>query len=172
MILGRCTNLDSRKKFVTDSNIFYGGIPFQTTSDYVYYITPDIQKEINHIKRRIDGLNLLITTGKVIIIEPDINIHSMVRQKCVDLGLLELSKADHSVIALSLHLHLPILSADYALANAARYLSINVLTPGKKNFVTKKTIKYCSICKTFFDLKSSFCNRCGNSLVLKKERIR
>ena len=58
-----------------DSNIFYGGIPFQTSSDYVYYITPDIQEEIHHIKRRIDGLNLLITAGKVIIQEPDINIH-------------------------------------------------------------------------------------------------
>ena len=96
----------------------------------------------------------------------------MVRQKCVDLGQMELSKADRSVIALSLQLHLPILSADYALVNAAKFFSINILTPGKKNFVTKKTIKYCSICKTFFDLKSSFCNKCGNSLVIRKEKIR
>ena len=95
----------------------------------------------------------------------------MVRQKCVDLGQMELSKADRSVIALSLQLHLPILSADYALANAAKFFSINILTPGKKNFVTKKTIKYCSICKTFFDLKLSFCNKCGNSLVIRKEKI-
>ncbi len=164
--------MDSRKKFVTDSNIFYGGIPFQTTSDYIYYITPDIQEEINHINRRIDGLNLLITAGKVVIHVPDYIIYSMVRQKCVDLGQIELSKADQSIIALSLQLHLPILTADYALANAAKYFSINILTPGKKNFVTKKTIKYCSICKTFFDLKSSFCDMCGNSLVLKKEKIR
>ncbi len=163
--------MDSRKKFVTDSNIFYGGIPFQTTSDYIYYITPDIEEEINHIKRRIDGLNLLITAGKVIIQEPDIKFHSMVKQKCVDLGQMELSKADHSVIALSLQLHLPILSTDYALVNTAKYFSINILTPGKKNFVTKKTIKYCSICKTLFDLRSSYCDKCGNSLVLKKERI-
>lgn len=164
--------MDSRKEFVTDSNIFYSGIPFQTTSDYVYYITPAIQEEINHIKRRIDGLNLLITAGKVIIHEPDNIVHSIVKRKCIDLGQMELSKADRSVIALSLQLHLPILSSDYALANAAKYFSINVLTPGKKNFVTKKTTKYCSICKTFFDLKSSFCNKCGNSLVLRKEKIR
>lgn len=163
--------MDTRKKFVTDSNIFYSGIPFQTTSDYIYYITPDIEQEINHIKRRIDGLNLLITAGKVIIHEPDINIYSMVRQKCIELGQMELSKADCSVIALSLQLHLPILSADYALANAAKYFSIKILTPGKKNFVTKKTIKYCSICKTLFDLKSCFCDKCGNSLIIKKERI-
>ena len=163
--------MDSRKKFVTDSNIFYGGIPFQTTSDYIYYITPDIEEEINHIKRRIDGLNLLITAGKVIIQEPDIKFHSMVKQKCIDLGQMELSKADHSVIALSLQLHLPILSTDYALVNTAKYFSINILTPGKKNFVTKKTIKYCSICKTLFDLRSSYCDKCGNRLVLKKERI-
>jgi endoribonuclease Nob1 len=164
--------LDSRKKFVTDSNIFYSGIPFQTTSDYVYYITPDIQEEINHIKRRLDGLNLLITIGKVIIHEPDTDILSMVRQKCIDLVQTELSKADCSVIALSIQLHIPILSTDYALANAAKYFSINILTPGKKNFVTKKTTKYCSICKINFDLNSSFCNKCGNSLVLKQERIR
>lgn len=164
--------MDSRKKFVTDSNIFYTGIPFQTTTDYVYYLTPDIQGEINHIKRQIDGLNILITAGKVIIHEPDIDILSMVRQKCIELGQMELSKADCSVIALSLQLHMPILSTDYALANAAKYFSINTLTPGKKNFVIKKTTKYCSICKFFFDLNSSFCNKCGNSLVLKKERIR
>lgn len=164
--------MDSRKKFVTDSNIFYSGIPFQTTFDYIYYITPDIQEEINHIKRRLDGLNLLITAGKVIIHEPEIKILSMVRQKCRELGQMELSKADCSVIALSLQLHIPILSADYALVNAAKYFSLNIVTPGKKNFVTKKTIKYCSICKTFFDFKSSFCDKCGNSLVLKKERIR
>ncbi|MBA2266902.1 MAG: hypothetical protein M3Q77_09570 [Thermoproteota archaeon] len=163
--------MDSRKKFVTDSNIFYSGIPFQTTFDYIYYITPDIQEEINHIKRRLDGLNLLITAGKVIIHEPEIKILSMVRQKCRELGQMELSKADCSVIALSLQLHIPILSADYALVNAAKYFSLNIVTPGKKNFVTKKTIKYCSICKTFFDFKSSFCDKCGNSLVLKKERI-
>ena len=95
----------------------------------------------------------------------------MVRQKCVELGQMELSKADRSVIALSLQLHLPILSADYSLANAAKYFSIKIQTPGKKNFVTKKTIKYCSMCKTFFDLKSSFCDQCGNSLILKKERM-
>ena len=94
--------MDSKKEFVTDSNIFYSGIPFQTTSDFVYYVTPDIQDEINHIKKRIGGFNLLITAGKVIIQEPDINIISMVRQKCIDLGQMELSKADCSVIALSL----------------------------------------------------------------------
>jgi rRNA maturation endonuclease Nob1 len=164
--------LDSRKEFVTDSSIFYIGIPFQSTSDYVYYITPDIQEEINHINRRIDALNLLIATRRVVIQEPDTSINSMVKKKCADLGQLELSKADRSIISLSLHLNLPILSSDYALANAAKYFSLNVLTPGKNNFVTKKTTKYCSICKTFFDLKSSFCNKCGNCLVLKKERIR
>ena len=163
--------MDSSNKFVTDSNIFYSGIPFQTALDYVYYITPDIQEEINHIQRRIDGLNLLITTGKVIIYEPDIKLLCMVRQKCTERGQNELSRADCSIITLGLQLNLPILSADYALVNAARYFSLNILTPGKKNFVTKKTIKYCSICKIFFDLKVSFCDKCGNSLVLKKERM-
>jgi UPF0271 protein len=164
--------LDSSNKFVTDSNIFYSGIPFQTSLDYVYYITPDIQKEINHIQRRIDGLNLLITTGKVIIYEPDIQLLCMVRQKCTERGQNELSSADCSIIALGLQLHLPILSADYALVNAARYFSLNILTPGKKKFVTRKAIKYCSICKIFFDLKLSFCDNCGNSLVLRKEKMR
>jgi len=97
----------------------------------------------------------------------------MVRQKCIERGQNELSTADYSIIALGLQLRLPILSADYALVNAARYFSsLNILTPGKKNFVTKKTIKYCSICKVFFDLKESFCDNCGNSLVLKKEKMR
>jgi endoribonuclease Nob1 len=96
----------------------------------------------------------------------------MVRQKCTERGQNELSSADCSIIALGLQLHLPILSADYALVNAARYFSLNILTPGKKKFVTRKAIKYCSICKIFFDLKLSFCDNCGNSLVLRKEKMR
>lgn len=159
--------MDSRKKYVTDSNIFYMGIPFLASSDSVYFITSRIYDEIKHIKKNIDGLNILLSTRKVVIHEAEIEYVSRVRNKSIQIGQFGLSKADHSVIALGLQLQLPILTADYALANTAKHFSLEVLTPGKKNFSVKKSSKYCSICRIFFELQFRYCNLCGNKLILK-----
>ena len=161
--------MDTPNKFVTDANIFYMGLPFQTTADYTYYITPEIFDEIKHIKKNIDGLDLLMTTKKVIMIEASREIIFEVKKKEIDVGRISLSEADYSVIALAIELNLPILSTDFSLANLAKHLSLKVLTPGKKNFIQRSSIKYCSICKKLFTNNLDYCEYCGNRLINRRK---
>ncbi len=144
------------------------GIPFQSDHDFVYYITPEILSEIDHIKKNIDGMNLLLASKKVIVKEPLLKNLDFVIKKSKKNGQFGLSDPDYSIIALSLQLKIPIFSADYALVNTAKLFSLEALVPGKKNFTTLKTKKYCSICKKYFSFKSCFCNVCGNKLIFKK----
>lgn len=143
------------------------GLPFQSDPASKYYITQEILNEIMHIKRTIDGLNLLISLGKVVIkdVLPE-NIFYMVK-KIKSKGQFGLSKPDCSLLALSFQINLPIISTDYALINMARHLSLEAIVPGKNNFHTLNTRKYCSICKKFFNIKFLYCNFCGNKLVFK-----
>ena len=61
------------REYAIDSNIFYMGIPYQSDSTLRYYITTEILNEIIHIKKEIDGLNLLLSLGKVVVKEPSNN---------------------------------------------------------------------------------------------------
>ncbi len=144
------------------------GIPFQSDSNLKYYITPDILNEINHIKKKIDGLNLLLSLGKVIVIEPLPENIKYVIHRIKLLGQFGLSKPDCSIIALSFQLKLPILSTDYTVINTAKFLSLDTIVPGKSNFEIVKTKKFCSMCKKYFDVKYMYCNYCGNKLIFKK----
>ncbi len=156
------------KEYVIDSNIFYMGIPFQTTLGFIYYITPDILFEIEHIKKNIDGLNLLITSKKVIIKEPISKTLNFIIKKSAKNGQFGLSLPDYSIIALSFQLNIPIMSTDYALINTAKLFSLETIVPGKESFSITKTKKFCSICKKYYPVKAFFCDRCGNKLIFKK----
>ena len=145
------------------------GLPFLTTADYTYYITPEIFDEIKHIKKNIDGLDLLMITKKVIMVEASREIIFEVKKKEIDVGRICLSEADYSIIALAIQLNLPILSTDFSLANLAKHLSLKVLTPGKKNFIQRSSIKYCSICKKFFTNNLDYCEYCGNRLINRRK---
>ncbi|HXT83011.1 MAG TPA: hypothetical protein VN704_01580 [Verrucomicrobiae bacterium] len=156
------------KKYIADSNIFYMGIPFQSATDTKYYITQDIFNEINHIKKKIDGLDFLLSTEKVIIIDPTINYIEHVYKKIKSHGQFGLSKPDCSIIALGMQLKIPIMSTDYTLINMAKLLLLDTFIPGKSIFEIVKTKKFCSICKKYFGIRHMYCNLCGNKLIFKK----
>ncbi len=143
------------------------GIPFQSDSSFRYYITPEILGEINHIKKKIDGLNLLLTLKKVIIVEPSLANITYILSKIKSLGQFGLSKPDSSILALGFQLNLPIISTDYTVINTAKFLSLDTIVPGKSNFEVKQNKKYCSICKKYFDIRFLYCNQCGNKLIFK-----
>ena len=145
------------------------GLPFLTTADYTYYITPEVFDEIKHIKKSIDGLDLLMISKKVIMMEASRENILKVKKKEIDEGRICLSEADYSVIALAIQLNLPILSTDFSLANLAKHLALKVLTPGKKNFIQRSAIKYCSICKKIFTNHQEYCEDCGNRLTKKRK---
>jgi len=143
------------------------GIPFQSDSNLKYYITPDILSEINHIKKKIDGLNLLLSLGKVIVVEPSSENIKHIMKKIKLMGQFGLSKPDCSIIALSFQLNLPIISTDYTVINTAKFLSLYTIVPGKSNFEVIENKKFCSICKKYFEVKYPYCNSCGNKLIFK-----
>ena len=143
------------------------GIPFQSDSSFRYYITPEVLSEINHIQKKIDGLNLLLSLKKVIIIEPSLANIRYISNKIKSLGQFGLSTPDCSIIALGFQLSLPIISTDYTVINTAISLSLNTIVPGKSNFEVKQSKKYCSICKKYFAIKFLYCDYCGNKLIFK-----
>jgi endoribonuclease Nob1 len=144
------------------------GIPFQSDYGLRYYISPDILNEITHIKKNIDGLNLLLSLEKVIVIEPSMDNIRYINKKIKSLGQFGLSKPDCSIIALGIQLNLPIISTDYTVINMAKFLLIDTIVPGKADFEIVKTKKFCSICKKYFEVKYMYCNCCGNKLKFKK----
>ena len=143
------------------------GIPFQSDSSFRYYITPEILGEINHINKKIDGLNLLLTLKKVIIVEPSLANITYILNTIKSLGQFGLSKPDSSILALGFQLNLPIISTDYTVINTAKFLSLDTIVPGKSNFEVKQNKKYCSICKKYFAIRFLYCNQCGNKLIFK-----
>lgn len=145
------------------------GLPFLTTSTYTYYITPQIYDEIRHIKKNVDGLNLLLITKKVVVMEASNENIVKVRKMEEQIGRNVLSEADQSIVALGIQLNVPVLSTDFSLVNVAKHLSIQVVIPGKKNFVTRSSGKYCSICKKFVTKNLEFCEYCGNRLTVKSK---
>jgi len=155
------------KEYVADSNIFYMGIPFQSDSSFKYYITHEILGEINHIQKKIDGLNLLLSLKKVIIVEPSLANIKYISNKIKSLGQFGLSTPDCSIIALGFQLNLPIISTDYTVINTAKSLSLRTIVPGKSNFEVKQSKKYCSICKRYLAIKYLYCDHCGNKLIFK-----
>ncbi len=142
-------------------------IPFQSDFSFKYYITPEILGEINHIKKKIDGLNLLLSLKKVIIVEPSLANIAYILNKIKSLGQFGLSKPDSSILALGFQLNLPIISTDYTVINTAKFLSLDTIVPGKSNFEVKQNKKYCSICKRYFAIRFLYCNQCGNKLIFK-----
>ncbi len=145
------------------------GLPFLTSSASTYYITPQIYDEIKHIKKNVDGLNLLLITEKVVVMEASLENMEKVKSKESEIGRICLSNADRSIIALGMQVDVPILSTDFSLVNIARHLSLKVIAPGKKNFVTRSSKKYCSICKKFYTKDLEFCENCGNKLIVRSK---
>jgi rRNA maturation endonuclease Nob1 len=144
------------------------GIPYQSDYTQRYYISNEILNEIIHIKKEIDGLNLLLSLGKVVVKEPLDKQMNFILNKMKSLGQYGLSKADCSIIALSYQLKIPLMSTDYSLVNLANLLSIKTIVPGKAVFETRRSKKFCSICKKYFVIRHMYCNFCGNKLAFKK----
>jgi UPF0271 protein len=146
------------------------GIPFQSSPDVSFVITSLIHNEIEHIKKHINGLETLISAGRVSIINPSRELCIKLKKLNNSLEVSKLSDADLSLIALGKELKYPIISSDYTLANLAKKLNLEVLIPGKGKFIIKSLKYYCSICKSFTDIAALYCNTCGNKLVLKRSK--
>lgn len=146
------------------------GIPFQSSSDVSFMITSHIYDEIEHILKDINGLETLISAGRVSILNPSRESFNDLKKSNNRFEVSKLSDADLSLIALGKEVKYPIISTDYTLANLAKKLNLQVIIPGKDKFKIKSLKHYCSICKSFTDTREPYCNICGNKVILKRTR--
>lgn len=164
---------------VLDSTAFYNGISDILNSN-IYYTTPEIISEINHLQKHNFKLDIAIERGNLKIISPHksyINKVESISKKTGDLK--KLSFADITVIALSLELinnkkKINIITDDFNIENVAHLLKmpvVSVSTTGISKIV--KWIFYCPVCKTNTNnVKSTSCNSCGSTIKKKMIKIK
>ena len=157
-----------------DAGAFYAGTSFLSSEDQLY-TTSSVLEEVRHIKSYFSALEALRLSGRLVIQDPDKSqIEKAVRvaSKTGDRG--SLSEADVSIIALALQLNKTLVTDDYAVANVAALLGVEVrpATAGKEIQETRRWMYYCSGCSKTFDRSEKECPLCGNKLKRKFKKFR
>jgi len=163
--------------YVLDATAFiFGFIPAKT---FPLYTTDDVIKEV--VKNKFSRLKIdtLISQGVIKVITPPRQYILEVEKRALFLSELKLSKADKSIIALSLYLRdternqVTIVTDDYSLQNVASTLGIKFKSLTVKG-ITKEIewILYCPACgKSVKETKENFCPICGHKMKRKPKRI-
>ncbi|RNJ80175.1 MAG: nucleotide-binding protein [Nitrosopumilus sp. B06] len=150
---------------ILDASAFYAGIPFSSTEKY--HTTPQVYDEIRHIKKDHGALEMLLETGRLVLVMPAAESTAKAvsaSKKTGDYG--QLSKQDISVIALCMELGGKLVSDDYAVANVAKNSGISVesvMTRGIQK--TGRWIYYCPGCRA--TRSGAECRVCGTQLKKK-----
>ena len=147
---------------VLDATAFYAGIPFRSQDSY--YVNALVYDEIKHIKKNHNALEILIDSKRLIIQDPSSASEKKVRDTARKTGdLNSLSKEDISSISLSLELNTKLISDDFAVANVAQQLDIEIIPLMTKGIKTVgRWIHYCPSCGTSSSKET--CLNCGNKL--------
>ena len=147
---------------VLDAGAFYGGIPFLSSGRH--YTTQAVFDEIKHIKS--SAIEALLDSGNLQLTDPEASFVKEVVAAAKKTGdFAKLSKADISIVALALQLKAPLVTDDYAVANVATAMKLQVgSTSGKGIKETRKWISYCSACGKAFGPAAKECPLCGNRL--------
>jgi len=163
--------------YVLDTSaLIFGFLP---TKNSQLYTTEDAVREIRKNKFSKLKIDTLVSQGLIKIVIPSRYYISKVEEKAKSLSELKLSKADKSIIALSLFLkdtqndQIIIVTDDYSLQNVAASLGIKFKSLTVRG-ITKKIewIIYCPACgKAVRDSKENFCPVCGHRLKRKPKRL-
>ncbi len=148
---------------ILDASAFYAGIPF--ASQEKNYTTHVVFDEIKHIKKNHDGLNVLVDTKRLEILDPEQEYITKVLAKAKEVGDFQnLSKGDISVIALCLQIEGELITDDYAISNTAKQLNLKVIPIMTKGITEiKDWVYFCPGCEKIFS-KISRCPICGSNL--------
>ena len=110
---------------VLDASAFYAGVLFGSTESYI--TTPEIYKEISHIRAADEPIQILQETGRLRIIEPSESSWIQARRAAIHAGdAPTLSEGDISVLALAIQTDDMIITDDYAISNTAKILGMDV----------------------------------------------
>jgi UPF0271 protein len=154
---------------ILDATSFYAGIPF--SSQEQSFTTPLVFEEIKHIKKNHDAVQILIYLDRLRIIEPERENIDFVLEKANHTGdLINLSKEDVSILALSIQLNGELVTDDYAVSNVAKHLNLKVI-PIMTKGISKvfDSVYFCPACGKIFK-KILDCPVCGSKLKKKSSR--
>ena len=125
--------------------------------------------EIGHIKRSHKALDALIDAGNLVVLQPDEKSITTVKGAAKKSGdIINLSKADISILALAYELQRALVTNDYTIANVAASLHIVVKTiaiSGIKGI--RQWSAVCPACEKSYPPETTECKICGNRLKYK-----
>lgn len=157
-------------KFVLDATAFYQGFHLRSNSTCV--TTRLIFEEISHIQEKFSVLETLISSNRLLILEPNGETVKMIKSIITQIGETRLSDADISIIALAKELDATLVTDDFATCNLAKTLSIELLNLGTKGIKDiRKWIKFCKSCGKGYAPTQTICSLCGNKLRIRFKKL-
>jgi len=149
--------------FILDSSAFYAGIYHSLYSKF--YTTTFILKEIKHLLKSSITIDLLITSGALVIQDPTKeSIDKIISTANLSGDIKKLSQADISIISLAYQLNRTLISDDYSVLNVSNLLKIKTISLGNRGIVTvRKWKNFCKTCNKQYAPTIQECEICGNA---------
>lgn len=148
---------------ILDASAFYAGLPFRSSDEFI--TSSEVFDEIQHIKKNQNGLDTLLETNRLKIMQASEETTHKIILKSKETGdYQQLSKQDISVLALCLEKKGELVTDDFAISNVAKNIGISVfplMTQGISDVGQWKY--YCVGCAKSFKAISE-CPLCGNPL--------
>ncbi len=156
--------MERNRNIILDTAGFLAGL--ENLLDRIY-TTPHVINEVKDSSSR-SSLNLAISSGKVIVMEPSKTSVNKVLKIMKEINEQTLSKTDISIIALSLDLSPSIVfTDDLSLQNILLRLNIpfKSVKLNKSAIIEKEFIYVCQDCKRKFNKYLKECPYCGGKIV-------
>jgi UPF0271 protein len=149
--------------FILDSSAFYTGIYHSLYSKF--YTTTFILKEIKHLLKSSVTIDLLISSGALVIQDPTKeSIDKIISTANLSGDIKKLSQADISIISLAYQLNRTLISDDYSVLNVSNLLKIKTISLGNRGIVTvRKWKNFCKTCNKQYAPTIQECEICGNA---------
>lgn len=149
--------------FILDSSAFYSGIYHSLYSKF--YTTTFILKEIKHLLKSSITIDLLISSGALVIQDPTKeSIDKIISTANLSGDIKKLSQADISIISLAYQLNRTLISDDYSVLNVSNLLKIKTISLGNRGIVTvRKWKNFCKTCNKQYAPTIQECEICGNA---------
>ena len=157
-------------KFALDATAFYQGFHLRSSSTCITTVL--VFEEISHIQEKFSVLESLISSNRIMILEPNELTVKMIKSVITQIGETRLSDADISIVALAKEFNVTLVTDDFSICNLAKNLSIKLLSLGTKGIKdTRKWIKFCKSCGKGYPPTQMVCSSCGNKLRIRFKKI-
>ena len=164
-------NLDSNI-FILDSSAFYAG--FYRSLYSKFYTTTSILQEIKHLLKSSITIDLLISSGALVVQDPTKESVDKIIYTANLLGdIKKLSQADISIISLAYQLNRILVSDDYSILNVSNFLKIKTISLGNDGIIElRKWKNFCKTCRKQYSSSIRECTICGNLTKRSYKKIR